>query len=465
MPIIGSAGSLSAKGYGMFSSGGIYWLMEEGWTPFPTQRSLAGSAGPKSIAVDGSGNLFMCDGYYGPNAKFMSTHIMKFNTLGVLQWQKALEVPGSFNSSEMANGVVVDSSGNAYITGYTTNSNFSLDAITAKYSSSGTLLWQRRYGLTTPSTHAEQSNSIAIDNTGSVYIAGLAGSSSTATRDAFITKYNTNGALQWQVYFGNIDDQLSTPAIDVATDISGNAHIVTRTAIDDISIAKYSTSGQFLWKTALGGTSVLRPNSIATDSSSNVYIVGSIDVSTANPPTSGSAYIAKFNSSGALQWQKRLDLTNYVSGANTLHVDSVGNVYMGGSSLGFYNNNFLPIIVKFNPAGEILWQRLVIEINKNGGSGIRSIVSDNSGNLLVRMGNFNFTGILKIPSDGSKIGQYPTSQFRTLSYEPTTFIANNASASVITSNLVSSTANLSDSAGDLIEIVSDLPQGYVYRIQ
>ncbi len=463
MPIIGSTGSLSAKGYGMFSSGGVYWLMEEGFT-FSPQRQLAGDTGPKNIAIDGSGNIFMCDGYYGPNAKFMSTHIMKFNNLGVLQWQKALEVPSSFSSSDTANGVVVDSSGNVYITGYTTNSDFSLDAITAKYSSSGTLLWQRRFGLST-STRAEQSNSIAIDTAGNVYIAGLAGSSSLATRDAFITKYSTNGALQWQVYFGNIDDQLSTPAIDVATDTSGSVHIVTRTITDDISIAKYSTDGQFLWKTALGGTSVLRPNSIATDSSSNVYIAGSIDYSAASPPTSGSAYIAKFSSSGVLQWQKRLDLANYVSGATSLHVDSAGNVYMGGYSVGFYLSNAIPIIVKFNPAGEVLWQRLVIEINKNGGSIVRSIISDSSGNLLVRMGNLNYRGILKIPSDGSKIGQYPTSQLRTLSYEPTTFIANNASASVITSNLVSSTANLSDSAGDLIEIVADLPQGYVYRIQ
>ena len=98
------------------------------------------------IGIDGSGNVYGTAtsntlGAGGGN----SIMVFKYDTNGVLQWQRR----ANNTSNDAANAAAVDSSGNLYITG-TTNpgAEGSYDILVAKYNSSGVLQWQRNLGET-----------------------------------------------------------------------------------------------------------------------------------------------------------------------------------------------------------------------------------------------------------------------------------------------------------------------------
>jgi len=85
--------------------------------------------------------------------------------------------------------------------------------------------------------------------------------------------------------------------------------------------------------------------SVAVDSSGNVYVCGYSD-----PGGPYSFQIAKYNTVGAIQWQRRL---GNVSGdfGQSVAVDSSGNVYVCGISDFSGTNNFQ--IAKYNTSGTI----------------------------------------------------------------------------------------------------------------
>jgi hypothetical protein len=117
--------------------------------------------------------------------------VAKYNTSGVIQWQRRLGGTGT----DFSLGIDVDGSGNVYIAGYepsqTAGNN---DIFIAKYNTSGVIQWQRRLG----GTAIDQGAGIAVDGSGNAYITGYEASQTAGTTDMFVAKYNTSGVIQWQ---------------------------------------------------------------------------------------------------------------------------------------------------------------------------------------------------------------------------------------------------------------------------
>jgi hypothetical protein len=97
--------------------------------------------------------------------------------------------------------------------------------------------------------------------------------------------------------------------------------------------------GSFLWAKGMGGTSGDSGNSIALDSSSNVYTTGefagtadfdpSVGVANLISAGSGDIFVSKLGSSGNFVWAKSMGGTAYDE-AYGIAVDSNGNVYTTG---------------------------------------------------------------------------------------------------------------------------------------
>ena len=73
-----------------------------------------------------------------------------------------------------------------------------------KYNSSGTKQWTKQLG--TPST--DTANGVATDSSGNVYVAGgtyggLDGNTSAGVNDIFVVKYNSSGTKQWTNQLGS----------------------------------------------------------------------------------------------------------------------------------------------------------------------------------------------------------------------------------------------------------------------
>ena len=162
------------------------------------------------IAIDDSGNMYLTGQFsgtmdFGGKALIASgssdIFIAKYSYDGFLVW--AEKAGGLYNDG--STGLVIDKSGNVYITGFSeTNSNGGSDIFVAKYDKNGNLVWNSISGSNFD-TH-EEGRSIAVDKTGNVYVTGkFTGNAnfgdiqliSSGSFDIFIAKYLPDGKISW----------------------------------------------------------------------------------------------------------------------------------------------------------------------------------------------------------------------------------------------------------------------------
>lgn len=125
----------------------------------------------KSIAIDGSGNVYVT-GYSKGNGTSNDYATIKYNSSGVQQWVARYNY--AINLYDEATSIAVDGSGNVYVTGYSTSIGENTDYATIKYNSSGAQQWVQRYngpGILL-NTH-DEAYSIAVDSSGNVYVKGV----------------------------------------------------------------------------------------------------------------------------------------------------------------------------------------------------------------------------------------------------------------------------------------------------
>ncbi|MDT9191152.1 MAG: SBBP repeat-containing protein, partial [Limnospira sp. PMC 894.15] len=172
--------------------------------------------------------------------------------------------------------------------------------------------------------------------------------------DAYIAKFNRDGALVWAQSVGGSD--YSSSGNGIAVDDAGNVYAtggfsgsidingdgtadLVSAGRTDAYIAKFNRDGTLVWAQSIGGSDFDSGNGIAVDDAGNVYATGgfsgSIDINgdgTADLVSAGwegDAYIAKFNRDGALVWAQSIGGRSLDSG-NGIAVDDAGNVYATG---------------------------------------------------------------------------------------------------------------------------------------
>jgi len=386
----------------------------------------------QSVAVDSSGNVYVC-GASNASGTY-DFQIAKYNTSGVIQWQRRLGGSGT----NFGNSVAVDGSGNVYVCGYSDASG-THDFQIAKYNTSGVIQWQRRLG----SSGSEIGYSVAVDSSGNVYVCGY--SNASGTDDFQIAKYNTSGVIQWQRRLGGSGSDLGR---SVAVDSSGNVYVCgysDASGSPDFQIAKYNTSGAIQWQRRLGGSGTNDGNSVAVDGSGNVYVCGYSDAS-----GSSDFQIAKYNTSGIIQWQRRLGSSGSDDG-RSVAVDSSGNVYVCG-----YDGTYDFQIAKYNTSGVIQWQRRLSSSGTNFGS---SVAVDSSGNVYVcgysiASGTNDFL-LAKLPGDGSGSGTYTVGS-STFVYAPSSLTDAASSLTDAASSLTDAATSLTDAASSLTDAATSL---------
>jgi len=215
-----------------------------------------------------------------------------------------------------------------------------------------TRLWVKRYDGTADDT--DEAAALAFDNSGNVYVAGRSKGAGTGF-DYLVIKYGPSGGLKWVRQYngpGNGEDA----ARAIAVDDDGNVYVtgvsVGSGTFDDYATIKYSSSGGETWvRRYSSGAYLDTAADIAIDSFGNVIVTG---VSAAKD--SGNDFLTiKYGPNGADKWVRRYDgPIGEGDKATGVVVDSEGNVYVTGTSMG-EGTSWDFCTIKYSPGGTQLW--------------------------------------------------------------------------------------------------------------
>ncbi len=108
---------------------------------------------------------------------------IKYNENGELQWCSIYN--GEANDRDEVYGIAVDKESNVYITGWSSGLE-SMDCVTIKYNTYGVQQWKQAYHGSVPGTNC--TNSIVVDSSGNVFVSGFSEGEGTQA-DIILIKY------------------------------------------------------------------------------------------------------------------------------------------------------------------------------------------------------------------------------------------------------------------------------------
>jgi hypothetical protein len=347
------------------------------------------------LVVDTLGNVYVTgrSDTLMPNSNIRpSIFTIKYSTNGDVLWMKRFLNPDTIHPTCIPNNLCIDDSLNIYIigTGYRNNS---YDYIIIKYNKDGEFKWVRYYDCANSSdapwcvtyknnfifisgsTDTAYGNTLKYDRKGNrIWISNfnglgknifvddsnyiyIGGAGRINNYQSFRTsKYDSSGALLWtKIYQDTNWTGSSNYFRDMYINNKGNVYTTGWGRHDawanNYTTIKYNSEGDSLWTRIYHNNyGPYHPSddlaeSIVADNCGNVYVAGSTD----------SNFIfykfctVKYDSSGIINWIAKypvtLEFTSYY--AKIIKLDSAGNIYIVGESIGNGTGNDI-IILKYS---------------------------------------------------------------------------------------------------------------------
>ena len=349
-----------------------------------------------------------------------SLHSSQLSNPGpVLAWNTFL---GKNDGTDYGLGITVDGNGYIYATGisnaawgtpvrdYTGAS----DAFVAKFDASGRLIWNTFLGSSVSTDYGEE---IIVDGSGNVYVTGLtdvsfgSGTWGSPIRpfmgqgDAFVAKLDSNGNLLWNTFLGSSAWDWGKGLIlarDGYVYVTGSSSavwgdVIVRgfTAIEDAFVAKLDAGGNLLWTSFFGGPGFDQGSGISTGGNGSLYVTGFSTATTGSASWGspvrdysggGDAFVATVDSNGSLIWNTFLGGNGYEFGTEAA-VDGTGKVYVTGLSNALWGDpvrNYTAGIDAFaaslDSSGNLLWNTF---LGGNGADEGHGVAVDKQGNAYV----------------------------------------------------------------------------------
>jgi uncharacterized delta-60 repeat protein len=330
----GPDGSIYVSGVTMSAGAGGHDLLLAKYTAageLQWNRTLGGASAEQgwSVAVGSDGAVYVAGNTQSAGAGNKDLLLAKYSSSGDMLWKKTLGGASGDGASSIAAGA----DGSLYVTGSTQSINGYDDVLLVKYTAAGEISWKKAL----VGTSYDYGIGIAEAADGSVYVSGATQSVGAGNTDALVAKYTSSGELIWQRTLGGAFYDYGD---DIAIGSDGSVFLAGRTqgvsgGDNRMLVAKLSASGALQWQKSLSGPGTVSGSGIAVGSDGSVYVSG--------PGTRTSAslefVVAKFTPSGDLSWQKGLGGTGQDE-SQGLVIGSDGALYVAGQTASAGSSGF-----------------------------------------------------------------------------------------------------------------------------
>lgn len=329
------------------------------------QRRDSYDSYPRSLRYDSLGNLYTLN--YSEDVEGGSiVSITKYTPAGAVAWQKTIT-----DRDPLA--LAIDRNNRAFIV-----TQFGPEIQVTKLETTGTILWKQNYAYSNGTLYnaymEEKSNGnmvLAVNSTPSaapseVLLLEISGSTGSVVTTKILGRDGEN------VYAGGID------VVDDDDNIFVTGHYQDIAADKDkMFIEKMDSTLTRVWSKSLTTPDNynMSAGDCASDVFGNVYAVGFYQVAAVSVnggETDGSAAVlTKLNSSGVVQWTRRIGPGPCGSVIGGVTVDSNGDIYLvsttsennkspefqSDDNLAFGYGDIRMIVARYDSAGNVIWQR------------------------------------------------------------------------------------------------------------
>lgn len=309
---------------------------------------------------------------------YQDTYLIRYNAVGQRQWTRLLGVTGRSTGShaialDSSDNLYIAGDTQGDLDGNTLTG--TLDGYLSKYSADGTRQWTKLVGV---SGEIVQGMAVATDANDNVYVAwntsgGLHGNTQSGGNDFALTKYDASGIRQWTQQLGETGS--STVPHDIAIDSNANIYVFGETdgnldgntlaGTHDGFITQYDTNGAKQWTVQFGDTGLwLSPKAIAIDSNDNLFVTGFLNggASLYGEPLTGNTdgFLIKYDATGTRQWTALQGISGSSVYSYSVAVDSTDNIYLSGGTGAAFTSNTMSgaadgTIIKYDTNGTRQW--------------------------------------------------------------------------------------------------------------
>jgi hypothetical protein len=405
------------------------------------RRNPTGGSGDSegnAIAVDANGNVYV-GGWQDLNPGSQDWLMVKYNAAGVLQWTDVVNGPVA-GFDERVYDLLIAPNGNPTACGmiWCTNPSGGRNGFVKQYSPAGATVWTDTINNSL-TNGTEQAYRIKVLGANTLIVAGETNVFNGSSRDPFVVSYNLSGTRNWYTVYTDAGSAIDEWVYDMCVDDSGNVYTVGTTFLNG-RITRFNSNGTTGWKrnwvSPVNGYNVLW--GVRNDDNGNVYVTGRCVY--AGPDYYGNnglgnAVISKYSALGDSLWSVRIADSSDVSmpfsldyrdgklfaggfktdtayvdeNLMTLIVDTSGNrigewiyngdgdaiargqvvrsdaqnnVYCAATTDRLYGEGKDVTIVKYDPAGNLLWERYYTTPGWNNDT-LTHMEFDPSGNLVL----------------------------------------------------------------------------------
>ena len=274
---------------------------------------------------------------------------LKYSSTGHLLWLRTFD--GSTHAIDFPNRLGVDSAGNVYVTGLTYGRISDRDLVVLAYDPSGALLWKRIFdhGL------SDGPRDMVVDSAGTVYLTGWSRSHASGM-DILTLAYDASGNLLWERH---VDGPGGGDDFGMALELDRTGRLVVTGSVgvtgsgSAFATTCYDLAGKVLWSRLYDpSTGDDAPSDLALDGQGNVFVTGSCEEFAGAARFRG--VTVAYDASGNQRWVRRHGVSSPVTAGSFIAADASGDLVLAGSGRGLRT-------LKLDGGGRLLWERVYSE--------------------------------------------------------------------------------------------------------